>query len=59
MLYIPKAYFSLFGIMASTVGATLSAFAYAIKMLNFQRIQTLKIKLIAAHLNAIMQSKTK
>ncbi|KIM08436.1 MAG: hypothetical protein KU38_04140 [Sulfurovum sp. FS08-3] len=59
MLYIPKAYFSLFGIMASTVGATLSAFAYAIKMLNLQRIQTLKIRLIALQLNANIQSKTK
>lgn len=59
MLYIPKAYFSLFGIMASTVGATLSAFAYAIKMLNLQRIQTLKIRLIVLQLNANIQSKTK
>ncbi len=59
MLYIPKAYFSLFGIMASSVGARLYAVSNAVKMLNLQRIQTLKTRLIALQLNANIQSKTK
>jgi len=59
MLYVPKVYFSFFGMLASSVNALLHSHTYAVEHLNNQRIDTLKIKLITTHLSAIIQSKTK
>lgn len=59
MLYLPKVYFSLFGMLAYSVNAFLHSMTNTIENLNDQRINTLKIKIITTHLRAIMQSKTK
>jgi hypothetical protein len=59
MLYVPKVYFSFFGMLAYSVNAFLHSATNAIENLNDQRIDTLKITIITTHLHAIMQSKTK
>ena len=59
MLYIPKYYFSFFGMLASAVAIELEAFSLATVQLNQQRTQTLKLMLISTLLKATLQSKCK
>jgi len=59
MLYIPKFYFSFFGMLAYSVSALLFAIHTAVEMLNTLQTQRIQIILILTHLNARIQSKTK